>query len=74
MSEIGKALEPLPLVAILRGLEPADAMAVGATLHDAGFRIIEVTLNLAGVLRKHQDAGRKLRADLPDRRRHGAQA
>jgi 2-dehydro-3-deoxyphosphogalactonate aldolase len=48
MSEIGKALEPLPLVAILRGLEPANAMAVGATLHDAGFRIIEVPLNSPG--------------------------
>lgn len=34
-----------PLVAILRGLPPADAEAVGAALIDAGLRIIEVPLN-----------------------------
>ena len=35
----------LPLVAILRGLRPADAVAVGEALVGAGFRIIEVPLN-----------------------------
>lgn len=34
-----------PLVAILRGLEPERAVAVGKTLVDAGFEIIEVPLN-----------------------------
>ena len=34
-----------PLVAILRGLPPADAEAVGTALIDAGLRIIEVPLN-----------------------------
>jgi 2-dehydro-3-deoxyphosphogalactonate aldolase len=34
-----------PLVAILRGLTPADAPAVGRALFDAGWRIIEVPLN-----------------------------
>jgi 2-dehydro-3-deoxyphosphogalactonate aldolase len=33
------------LVAILRGLDPADACDVGQCLVDAGFRIIEVPLN-----------------------------
>lgn len=40
----------LPLVAILRGLDPADASVVGRTLFDAGFRLIEVPLNRPGAL------------------------
>ncbi|MFK3737355.1 2-dehydro-3-deoxy-6-phosphogalactonate aldolase [Massilia sp. TN1-12] len=40
----------LPLVAILRGLDPADAATVGRTLFDAGFRLIEVPLNRPGAL------------------------
>jgi 2-dehydro-3-deoxyphosphogalactonate aldolase len=40
-----KALAELPLVAILRGLAPENALAVGQVLIDAGFRIIEVPLN-----------------------------
>lgn len=40
----------LPLVAILRGLDPADASRVGRTLFDAGFRLIEVPLNRPGAL------------------------
>ena len=39
-----------PLVAILRGLEPERAAAVGQTLFEAGFRIIEVPLNRPGAL------------------------
>ncbi|MEE1657715.1 2-dehydro-3-deoxy-6-phosphogalactonate aldolase [Microvirga sp. CF3062] len=35
----------LPLVAILRGLKPENAEAVGHALVEAGFRIIEVPLN-----------------------------
>ncbi len=34
-----------PLVAILRGLKPAEALDIGAALVDAGFGIIEVPLN-----------------------------
>ncbi len=40
-----QALAELPLVAILRGLAPESALAVGQVLVDAGFRIIEVPLN-----------------------------
>ena len=39
------ALAQLPLVAILRGLRPEEAAAVGAALIDGGLRIIEVPLN-----------------------------
>lgn len=39
------ALKSLPLVAILRGLEPSEAVAVGQALVDAGWRLIEVPLN-----------------------------
>ena len=35
----------LPLVAILRGLTPADASSIGAALDTAGFSLIEVPLN-----------------------------
>lgn len=38
-------LTDLPLVAILRGLTPDKAHAVGLTLVEAGFRMIEVPLN-----------------------------
>lgn len=38
-------LEPLPLVAILRGIEPDEAVDIGHTLADAGFHMLEVPLN-----------------------------
>ncbi|WP_329741613.1 2-dehydro-3-deoxy-6-phosphogalactonate aldolase [Dyella sp. A6] len=38
-------LSPLPLVAILRGLRPDEAVATGRAIVDAGFRILEVPLN-----------------------------
>lgn len=36
---------PCPLIAILRGLTPAEAPMVGRVLFEAGFRILEVPLN-----------------------------
>jgi 2-dehydro-3-deoxyphosphogalactonate aldolase len=42
---IDSYLDRLPLVAILRGITPDDAVAIGATLVDAGFAIVEVPLN-----------------------------
>jgi len=42
---INSWLEPLPLVAILRGLTPDEAVAIGEAVVDAGFRILEVPLN-----------------------------
>ncbi|NEX59733.1 2-dehydro-3-deoxy-6-phosphogalactonate aldolase [Noviherbaspirillum galbum] len=41
---------PLPLVAILRGLTPAEAPMVGHVLFDTGFRILEVPLNRPGAI------------------------
>ena len=38
-------LNPLPLVAILRGLTPDEAVATGRAIVDAGFRMLEVPLN-----------------------------
>ena len=43
--DLRQALSDLPLVAILRGLAPENALAVGRILVDAGFRVIEVPLN-----------------------------
>jgi 2-dehydro-3-deoxyphosphogalactonate aldolase len=40
----------MPLVAILRGLTPEDAQAVGAALVEAGFTTLEVPLNRPGAL------------------------
>ena len=39
------ALTACPLVAILRGITPAEAVPMGQALVDAGFRILEVPLN-----------------------------
>jgi 2-dehydro-3-deoxyphosphogalactonate aldolase len=39
------AIDPLPLVAILRGLVPEEAVAVGEAIAEAGFLCIEVPLN-----------------------------
>lgn len=41
---------PCPLVAILRGLTPAEASSVGRILFDAGFRMLEVPLNRPGAI------------------------
>ncbi len=38
-------LEALPLVAILRGIGPDEAVAIGEVLFEAGFRCLEVPLN-----------------------------
>lgn len=40
-----QAMAQLPLIAILRGLTPAEAPAIGQALVDSGFAIIEVPLN-----------------------------
>ena len=42
---LAQAMAQLPLIAILRGLTPAEAPAIGQALVDSGFAIIEVPLN-----------------------------
>jgi 2-dehydro-3-deoxyphosphogalactonate aldolase len=38
-------LKTLPLVAILRGIKPSEALAVGSRIVTAGFKVLEVPLN-----------------------------
>ena len=49
MNPIDKALfhilQRCGLIAILRGVQPHEVVAIGHALYDAGFRIIEVPLN-----------------------------
>lgn len=45
MSGIHDWLQPLPRVAILRGLHPDEAVDIGQAIADAGFRVPEVPLN-----------------------------
>ena len=56
-------LADCPLVAIIRGVTPAEVEGVGAALLDAGFRIIEVPLNspdpLASIERLAKLAGER---------------
>ena len=42
---LAQAIAQLPLIAILRGLTPAEAPAIGEALVSSGFAIIEVPLN-----------------------------
>lgn len=44
-NKFDRALQSLPLVAILRGLTPAEATGVGAALTNARWQLIEVPLN-----------------------------
>jgi 2-dehydro-3-deoxyphosphogalactonate aldolase len=57
------ALASCPLVAILRGLSPVDAPAIGEALVDCGWKLIEVPLNspdpllsIAALAKAHPDA------------------
>lgn len=45
MDKLDQALHAGPVIAILRGLLPEDALAIGQALVQAGIRIIEVPLN-----------------------------
>ena len=43
--EIKRRLGECPLIAIIRGVTPGEAEAIGAAIYEAGIRIIEVPLN-----------------------------
>jgi 2-dehydro-3-deoxyphosphogalactonate aldolase len=51
MIGLDEAMAELPLVAILRGIRPDEAIEVAAALVEAGFRLIEVPLNSPEPLR-----------------------
>ena len=42
---LGRYLAECPLVAIIRGVTPGEAVAIGGVLYEEGIRIIEVPLN-----------------------------
>lgn len=58
-----RAYAALPLVAILRGIRPAEAEGIGAALYEAGFRMIEVPLNSPQPLESIGLLSRSLPAD-----------
>jgi 2-dehydro-3-deoxyphosphogalactonate aldolase len=56
--------QKMPLVAILRGLEPENAQAIGEALFESGFRSLEVPLNRPGALQCIEILTRLLPADV----------
>ncbi|WP_175704589.1 2-dehydro-3-deoxy-6-phosphogalactonate aldolase [Burkholderia ambifaria] len=74
-----RAFDACPLIAIMRGITPAEAADHGLALHEAGVRIVEVPLNspnpfdsIAALRRALPDdmivgAGTVLRAEFVDR-------
>lgn len=63
MNETPSSLHPSGLVAILRGLDPAEAQAVGESLYASGFRALEVPLNSPEPLESIEILRRVLPAD-----------
>ncbi|NBB62132.1 2-dehydro-3-deoxy-6-phosphogalactonate aldolase [Pseudomonas sp. ODNR1LW] len=63
-----ESLDALPLIAILRGLKPDEAVAVGEAIVATGFRCLEVPLNSPEPL----ESIRRLRAALDGRALVGA--
>jgi len=66
--ELARRLAQCPLVAIIRGVTPDEAEAIGEALHAAGIRIVEVPLNSPDPL----ESIRRLSARLGDRALVGA--
>ncbi len=56
---LAQAMAQLPLIAILRGLTPEEAPAIGEALVSSGFAIIEVPLNSPEPLRSIAALGRQ---------------
>ena len=54
LSQFHAHMDSLPLVAILRGLKPEEALDVGQAIVNAGFHILEVPLNSPDPLRSIQ--------------------
>lgn len=45
MNPLAPYLDPLPLIAVLRGIAPEEVDAIGDALTGSGFRVLEVPLN-----------------------------
>lgn len=60
-ARFSKALTAVPIVAVLRGVEPRRAAGVGQALARAGVQAMEVTLNSEGAL----DSLRRMREAVP---------
>jgi 2-dehydro-3-deoxyphosphogalactonate aldolase len=60
---LARALQELPLVAILRGIRPEEAEPIGAALVEAGFRLIEVPLNSPEPLRSIEFLAKRFGSD-----------
>ena len=54
LAKFNAHMDALPLVAILRGLKPEEALEVGQVIMNAGFHILEVPLNSPDPLRSIQ--------------------
>ena len=54
LAKFQTCMDSMPLVAILRGLKPEEALAVGQAIVNAGFHILEVPLNSPEPLRSIQ--------------------
>lgn len=68
IEEFNRHFAVCPLIAILRGVKPDEAEAIGTAIVDAGFRIIEVPLNSPDPL----ESIRRLSASLGGRALIGA--
>jgi 2-dehydro-3-deoxyphosphogalactonate aldolase len=66
--ELKRRLAECPLVAIIRGVTPDEAEAIGEAIYEAGIRIIEVPLNSPDPL----ESIRRLAARMGDRALVGA--
>ena len=61
--ELARCLGECPLVAIIRGVTPDEAEAIGGAIYEAGIRIIEVPLNSPDPLRNIETLARSLGDD-----------
>jgi 2-dehydro-3-deoxyphosphogalactonate aldolase len=62
-ADFDRAFNALPLVAILRGIQPHEVEGIAQQLYEAGFRIIEVPLNSPSALESIRLLSRSLPAD-----------
>lgn len=60
MNALDAALSSCPLIAILRGIAPGEAEAIGDALFETGFRVIEVPLNSPEPMRSIEIMAKRL--------------